>query len=182
MDDFIEIIPDVISAENCSKIVQALENKLTFVEKYEGAIIRDDSESRKDISIFPRNFGSLNFAIELVEEALINNPSKYKKDNNKYLFSNWKFQKSSAGGGFYDWHTEQGKSENIDVTSRFMVWMIYLNTVEKGGKTEFKYQKKAVKPEAGTLVLWPAGYSHVHRAAPDLEEDKYIATGWFVFS
>ena len=90
-----------------------------------------------------------------------------------------KFQKSSAGGGFFDWHTEQGDSATA---SRFLVWMIYLNTVEKGGHTEFKYQKRSLKPTAGTLVYWPAGYTHIHRAAPDLGEDKYIATGWFSYN
>lgn len=182
MLDFIETIPDVLSKEECASIIKALENKLIDSEKYKSAIIEDDSDSRKDISIFPRKFGSLEFAVDLVEDALFKNQSKYKDNYNKYLHGGWKFQKSSAGGGFYDWHTEQGMSKNVDITARFMVWMIYLNTVEKGGKTEFKYQERAVKPEAGTLLIWPAGYTHVHRAAPDLEEDKYIATGWYVYS
>ena len=182
MLDFIEIIPDVLSKDECASIVKAVENKLIDGQKYKSAIQVDDTDSRKDTSIFPKKFASLEFAVDLVEDALYKNPSKFKDDNNKYLFKEWKFQKSSAGGGFYDWHTEQGMSKNVDITARFMVWMIYLNTVEKGGKTEFKYQEKAVKPEAGTLVIWPAGYTHVHRAAPDLEEDKYIATGWYVFS
>ena len=59
--------------------------------------------------------------------------------------------------------------------------MLYLNTVDTGGKTEFKYQDLAVKPEAGTMVIWPASYTHVHRANPDLVGNKYIATGWFNF-
>ena len=80
-------------------------------------------------------------------------------------------------------HCENDGSEfPIDSNKRIFAWMIYLNDVNKGGKTEFKYQKKALKPVAGTLVLWPAGYTHVHRAAPDLKENKYIATGWYNFS
>ena len=59
--------------------------------------------------------------------------------------------------------------------------MLYLNTVDEGGKTEFKYQDLAIKPEAGTLLIWPAAYTHVHRANPDLVGKKYIATGWFVY-
>ena len=181
MLDFIEVIPNVLSDEDCKSIIKALENKLENIP--EGSAIRiDKTGQRDDISIFPKNFGSLEFAVQIVEKALLANPSKYKKTNEKTLHQSWKFQKSSAGGGFYEWHTEQGSSDNADVTSRYMVWMIYLNDVNKGGKTEFKYQKRAVKPKAGTLVLWPAGYTHVHRAAPDLQEDKYIATGWYCFS
>ena len=35
------------------------------------------------------------------------------------------------------------------------------------------------KPTKGQLLIWPAAFTHTHRAAKDLEEDKYIATGWF---
>lgn len=59
--------------------------------------------------------------------------------------------------------------------------MIYLNTVEKGGKTDFPNQGLSVKPEAGKVVIWPAAYTHPHRSAPDLDEWKYIVTGWFIY-
>ena len=57
--------------------------------------------------------------------------------------------------------------------------MFYLNTVTKGGHTEFLYQDVSFQPTKGQLLLWPASFTHTHRAAPDLKEDKYIATGWF---
>ena len=31
---------------------------------------------------------------------------------------------------------------------------------------------------SGKLVIWPAYFTHTHRANPDLKEDKYIITGW----
>ena len=36
--------------------------------------------------------------------------------------------------------------------------MIYLNDVEKGGRTNFPLQEISFKPTAGTLIYWPAGY------------------------
>ena len=56
--------------------------------------------------------------------------------------------------------------------------MIYLNDVEEGGETEFLYQSIRVAPKAGTLLIWPAGFTHTHRGNPPLSGDKYIATGW----
>lgn len=91
----------------------------------------------------------------------------------------YKIQKSSQGGGFVGWHYEfDHGSQNHK--NRFLVWMIYLNDVERGGKTEF-INSLSVKPQRGTLVLWPAYFTHLHRAAPDLQEDKYIMTGWFTY-
>ena len=59
-----------------------------------------------------------------------------------------------------------------------MAWMVYLNDVEEGGETEFLYQKRKVKPKKGTILIWPGGYTHLHRGNPPMS-DKYIATGWW---
>ena len=60
--------------------------------------------------------------------------------------------------------------------------MIYLNDipVENGGATDFLHQKVSLQPSKGTVVMWPAAYTHMHRGAfltGDI--DKYISTGWF---
>ena len=59
--------------------------------------------------------------------------------------------------------------------------MIYLNdiTVENGGATDFLHQNCSFQPTTGTMVMWPATYTHMHRGA-FLTGDipKYIATGW----
>lgn len=90
-----------------------------------------------------------------------------------------KIQRTPPGGGFCQWHYEQGNCYHT--SRRFGVWMIYLNDVNKGGKTDFPNQGLSVKPEAGKMVIWPACYTHTHRSAPDLEEWKYIVTGWLVY-
>ena len=59
-----------------------------------------------------------------------------------------------------------------------MAWMVYLNDVPEGGETEFLYQKLKVKPKKGTVLIWPGGYTHLHRGNPPMS-DKYIATGWY---
>ena len=58
--------------------------------------------------------------------------------------------------------------------------MIYLNDITGGGETEFLYQKRRIVPTVGTVVMWPAAYTHVHRGNTVLtEQDKYIVTGWY---
>ena len=61
--------------------------------------------------------------------------------------------------------------------------MIYLNDIpyENGGATDFYHQKTSFQPKKGTVVLWPAAYTHMHRGAfLTGNMSKYIATGWFI--
>ena len=96
--------------------------------------------------------------------------------------SSWtcKIQKTQAGGGYHVWHCEDGSFLYRD---RVLTWMIYLNDipVENGGATDFLHQNCSFQPTTGTMVMWPATYTHMHRGA-FLTGDipKYIATGWFL--
>lgn len=167
--------------ELCDDIINKMEEMI--VSKKNGIYFNND-DSRNDINIFPLHYQSCDKLNDDLKTHL-------KKCYNEYFsnfmvsvdfedaFDSIKWQKSSKGGGFYTWHYEQGRSETS--RNRFGVWMIYLNSTSTG-YTEFKYQDRRVHPIKGTTLIWPAGYTHLHRAAPDLEEDKYIATGWFSYN
>lgn len=60
---------------------------------------------------------------------------------------------------------------------RILTWMIYLNDVNKGGLTVFPYYNLNIKPTKGTVLLWPAEFTHTH-FGDIVEEEKYIMTGW----
>ena len=87
-----------------------------------------------------------------------------------------KVQKTPAGGGYHVWHDENTSATD---SNRKIVWMFYLNDDFDGGETEFLYYKKRVKPERGTLILWPAGLTHCHKGNLVLKGTKYIVTGWY---
>ena len=91
----------------------------------------------------------------------------------------YKVQKTPPGGGYHVWHCE---NSGFMYRDRVLTWMVYLNDIpiENGGATDFLHQKLSLQPTAGTIVFWPASYTHMHRGAfltGDI--DKYIATGWF---
>jgi len=88
---------------------------------------------------------------------------------------NLKLQKTAPGEGYHTWHYE---SASRTVFNRLLFFILYLNTIEDGGETEFLYYKKRVKAQAGKLIVAPAGFTHTHRGNPPLSEDKYILTGW----
>ena len=85
-------------------------------------------------------------------------------------------QRTEPLEGYHSFH-----SENISYSARFRIlaWMVYLNDVEEGGETEWLYQQLKIKPKANTAVIWPAGFTHLHRGNPPISETKYILTGWF---
>tara|TARA_A100001201_G_scaffold7150_1_gene11537 strand:- start:348 stop:1034 length:687 start_codon:yes stop_codon:yes gene_type:complete len=90
-----------------------------------------------------------------------------------------KVQKTAPTQGYHIWHNEHNGFPHA--TNRVLSWILYLNDVEEGGETEFLYQSLRFKPKAGTFVLFPAAFTHVHRGNPPLSGAKYIATGWIEF-
>lgn len=90
----------------------------------------------------------------------------------------YKIQKTEPSQGYHMWHCEAGSRET---SNRILAWTLYLNDVEEGGETEFIYQRLRVKPKQGTLVIWPAAFTHTHRGNPPLSNTKYIVTGWIEF-
>ena len=78
-------------------------------------------------------------------------------------------------------HTENMGQTNGFSERRLIAWMLYLNDVTDGGETEFPTQEIKFKPKAGSMLMWPAYWTHPHRGLPSLTEVKYIATGWFYY-
>jgi hypothetical protein len=72
-------------------------------------------------------------------------------------------------GQQFDWH-----SDNIgDSYTRVITALWYLNTVEEGGETEYKWMDAAIKPVEGRLMLCPVGWPYYHRGAPPVSGPKY---------
>ena len=89
-----------------------------------------------------------------------------------------RIQKTDPGGGYHNWHYE---NDGRHFGSRLAAFIIYLNNVPVGGETEFLYYPRRIKPKAGTLVIWPAGFTHTHRGNPPISNTKYIITGWIEY-
>ena len=92
-----------------------------------------------------------------------------------FLLTDLKLKKIPEGGGFHNWHFE---SNRYEYSQRYFVIQIYLNDNFEGGETQFLHQGQVEKAVAGDVLIFPAGYTHVHRGNPPLGGVKYLATTW----
>lgn len=121
-------------------------------------------------------------------DSLNKSLDKYKKYLNRYTghddFYNYLFSRVKDEGyniqymkndDFYKWHTDDsGKGD------RFLTCIWYLNDVdgEDGGTTDFMFGKR-IKPRQGSLMIFPATWTYIHRAAPIKNDcEKYTCITW----
>ncbi|MCT0212209.1 MULTISPECIES: 2OG-Fe(II) oxygenase [unclassified Synechococcus] len=87
-------------------------------------------------------------------------------------------QRYAPGEAFHAWHCDWTTSdEATEPIRRVLAWILYCNDVPDGG-TEFHWQDHHVEAVKGTLAIFPAGISHIHRGRVSHEHTKTIATGW----
>lgn len=88
-----------------------------------------------------------------------------------------------ASGGYTYWHSEvYPELPDNEALHRVLLFMFYLNDVERGGETEFYYQQLKVTPRAGRMVIAPAYFTHSHCGHVPESGHKYILTSWVLFN
>jgi len=189
--DFIGVFSDVFPKGFCEHLIAEFDrNQMlgagTDRLKGEGAA----GHEKKDVSVF---FNGKNVTFDAFEDKDTNDvffhglQQCFESYGNEFSLikkikmncNNIKMQKTSTGGGYHIWHSEQGNGEQAN---RGLVYALYLNTLppEANGETEFLYQQRRVSPVENTMVLWPAAFTHAHRGNPVYGDNtKYIVTGWF---
>jgi hypothetical protein len=85
-------------------------------------------------------------------------------------------QRYNPEEGFFCWHCERASLRH---SNRVLVWMVYLNTLDDRGETEFLYQHHFESPIQGKLIIWPSDWMYTHRGISSPTQTKYILTGWF---
>lgn len=187
MKDFIGVYPNAFPADWCDRSVELMEAafKLSVgTDRQAGENAR--KHDKDDTQIFTNQFASSGFAYDEEMTVQFNKLfwdcyQQYAKefsvlnDFDSHTMYGQKLQKTEVGEGYHIWHCEV---MNRASCNRVLAFILYLNDVEEGGETEFLYQSKRVKPEKGTLVIFPAYFTHTHRGNPPLSNTKYISTGW----
>jgi hypothetical protein len=189
MEDFIRIWPGKVSPEDCQETIDSIEWIISN-PGFKGHVINNNvqfsngSLGRADIAVFLQNpvFHKADLCskyLYYLNDCLTEYIAEFSqlKDLNMTNNCELKLQKTPPRGGFHIWHYENG---GIHQHSRELTWMIYLNDMPEGeAETEFLFQHRKVRPTRGTVVIWPAGMTHVHRGNTVYTQPKYILTGWY---
>ena len=182
-EDFIGVYRRFVHHDICAAIVQNFETYLEInpdIVQHGKEQMPDKKLARHDVSIMldDVDMGLATHFYKYLNTAFANYKQEYDHLKTNLNSIGLKVQRTSPGGGYHTWHYENG---SFRAANRELAWMVYLNDMPDGeAETEFLYQKKRFKPQTGTLLIWPAGMTHVHRGNTVFTNDKYIATGWFL--
>ncbi|MCJ8294756.1 MAG: 2OG-Fe(II) oxygenase, partial [Colwellia sp.] len=101
-----------------------------------------------------------------------------------FCYDNFTVQRYEQGvGGYHYWHSEIfPQLPHNKPLHRVLAFLYYLNDVDEGGETEFHYQGIKVKPKKGSLVIFPAGFTHTHKGHIPLSDEKYVVTSWLMYN
>ncbi len=193
MSNFIKLYPQNISSSTCQELIALFNSAHKRKATVPGVTGNAIDKNRKDSTDLPvskipeslrkkysHTFNDYQLSLEKVLMEYIEEFSILKPPQTFPLaLFNFNIQRYYPGGqAYHAWHYE---SPYPKVAHRILTFMTYLNTVKKGGETEFLYQDISVSPEEGTTLIWPCGFTHTHRGLPAPDEVKFILTGWFEF-
>lgn len=181
MSDFIGIYENAAPDDYCNRMIARLDELVENSSGCRGEEANGGIENRKDVSrYFEKDDQDLARETNiLLDQALKHYMDRYPSIGMIPFYSQCvKVQRTPPKGGFHRWHSEQGGDQSTG--SRCLVWMIYLNDTPEGeGTTEFLEQGLKIQPKKGTIVFFPAAWTHTHRGNPVYTCDKYITTGWY---
>jgi hypothetical protein len=197
LHDHIATFDGAFSPDYCNQLIDFFEYRSVYLPAYhresewykDSAIsVGDDYDYLYDRGHISQMFSELkrseiftNFARTFWDECYPMYLKEYPHNTtslSRISMTSIKIQKTLPKGGYHIFHCENGSAAT---SRRAMFVILYLNTVDEGGETEFLYQSKRIKPVQGRLILSPTGYTHIHRGNPPLNDSKYILTTWIEY-
>lgn len=91
------------------------------------------------------------------------------------------WQMYRQNNGYYKEHID-GSPWVEAVFSRVGAIICYINTVDEGGETYFRYQNLKVKPQKGVVVIFPSSWMYPHEALMPISSDKLILSSFLEFT
>jgi hypothetical protein len=186
--NFIEKYDKILTKNQCERIIELYKLSPFKNVGLSGNKIDYSKKIGSDISLlfYPYSENTISQANQEINEivfpSIVDCLEKYKR---KYplidklpswnINNDYHVQYFGDNEGYFAIHCEQ---ESI-TSKRMLVWMIYLNNAKCG--TRFYHQKKDIYAKQGSVLLWPAAWSHMHSGITPNIGDKYIITGWFSY-
>ncbi len=184
--DLIWIKPESITRPQCASCIEWFWNNDDLHQQgqvYGGddsitnASLHTNLERKNTIQAYPSPDDPIS---DFMTEVMTDGWKEYSKtlptpQGQPMSFSDYSVRVYYKGQGKFLEHVDQSAGPNVIRTFGII---LYLNTVEEGGETDFMDYKLKIKPEAGKLVIFPCNYLFRHEGTVPLSEDKYIITSF----
>tara|TARA_B100001996_G_scaffold38207_1_gene28053 strand:- start:230 stop:823 length:594 start_codon:yes stop_codon:yes gene_type:complete len=183
--DYFGIYDNALSKKECEIIINQFEKSEQGPGKvYLDGVLQEVPAYKKCMTLDASNFDDGSVITNIVRPQLAKCNQRYNFEQPQLreisrwsLYSNYSIQKyETEDDGYKEWHAEAGGSG--PVSNRILAWMFYLNNAKSG--TEFM-NYPTIRAKMGRCVIWPAGWTHVHRGVTPNKGLKYIVTGWITF-
>lgn len=170
MNKFVFYKDDILSSEDCNKLIKQLDNNLiSNSESYRGYSYCNIEETNLDI------MKSIVLTSNEVIKDYIKTYPEINHTGDQFALTNCRFKKFKKDKSFKKWHSEHCKQ----FSTRILNIMYYLSDHNCG--TEF-FDGTVIKSKKGRVIVFPSYFTHTHRGqvCPD-KKTRYILTGYFNF-
>lgn len=174
LSDYIKVYDDVITKETCDYLIRLFnseksEHKKTIAyDFYETNMMR----SKQFLNVGQQFTG-------LMQGIYSKYSSEFKFFPKTRYFEEPRMKRYEPNEGVFKWHTDNTTTES---SKRLLVMFFYLNDVEEGGETKFRFESTgeeiSVKPKAGSVVCFPPTWQYPHMGCTPISGPKYVISSY----
>jgi len=180
--DYITVFEDVLSVDQCDKIVSTYKDSLHWKPALTTGDVRDNNQSSSKRKCDTISLSSLTgIQDKYIDEQLY---TVYSKCMHEYCstVSDLSVEEDEGymllrytTGGEYIQHVDAGKSNNRSLSA-----IIALNDEYEGGEIEFFGGAHKIRLNKGSAVFFPSTFQYPHRVTPVTSGVRYSVVTWFV--
>ncbi len=97
------------------------------------------------------------------------------------LDTGYQYQHYIKNQGLYKVHVDGSSFDKPGYSERVLAIIMYLNTVEEGGGTEFPLHDLTIGAVKGRVAIFPTNFNYPHSGLKPISNDKFIISS-FMFS
>lgn len=172
----VRFIQSVLDQSFCRELIELFEQSRDTLPSinYSGS---KDSDARRGsvVVLHAETYGTtiLKKIIDVAKEQLdvfcTIHPGLFTLASSGYEFTAPRIEKIVPGEEF-SWHMDSLQDEG---DGRFLRFLFYLNEEFADGETEFYYPEIFIKPQSGSLLMFPPYWTHIHRGKSPSGGIKY---------
>jgi hypothetical protein len=186
---YLRVYDNILKPEICQKIIEEFEKDDRKYPGKTGAGYRPDLKCSTDLVISKE--GPWKQLDKDVYQAVKVGLQKYSDDVPSFAYvtefsdmidTSYQIQRYLPNNkDSFNWHSDCTSYESCN---RILAAIIYLNDVEEGGETEFKFfeETMSVTPKIGRLVWFPPNFMFPHRGKIPISNAKYIITTFIIYN